>query len=203
MKPQLYVFAGPNGAGKSSFSASMVIEGTPIFDGDKEFARLKKNFYATDSGTLYDAVNGHIFEDWKKLQLSVRRDCAFETNFRSRGVMDSVSLFSKDGYETRLFFFGLDTIEAAIERVKLRVAGGGHDVSLENIHANYVEGLKNLHRYFKDFDSVHLLQNFEKPGAKLKITPLMKLEKGLLIERAAQLPDWAAAFEKEVIKQYE
>lgn len=44
IKPQLYVFAGPNGAGKSSVSSTLMGVGTPIFDGDKEFIKLKKTF---------------------------------------------------------------------------------------------------------------------------------------------------------------
>jgi len=44
MIPQLYVFAGPNGAGKSSFSSLMLGPEVPIFDGDMEFAKLKKTF---------------------------------------------------------------------------------------------------------------------------------------------------------------
>jgi predicted ABC-type ATPase len=89
MTPQLYVFAGPNGAGKSTFSQLMLGPDIPVFDGDKEFAKLKLIFDSTDSGTLYDAVNGHIFEDWKTAQLSRKTDCAFETNFRSSSVMGS------------------------------------------------------------------------------------------------------------------
>jgi predicted ABC-type ATPase len=119
-QPQLYVFAGPNGAGKSTLSASMLLPGTPIFDGDKEFALLKKEFPSTDSGDLYDAVNGHIFSDWKDKAKSQSMDCAFETNFRSSDVMNSISEFKKSGYQTRLIFFGLDGLEASIERVKLR-----------------------------------------------------------------------------------
>jgi predicted ABC-type ATPase len=115
--PQLFVFAGPNGAGKSTLSATMLAEATPIFDGDKEFAKLKKTFEATDSGTLYNAVNGHIFDDWKNEQLSAKRDCAFETNFRSAEVMDTVNMFKQQGYQTTLIYFGLPEVKDAIERV--------------------------------------------------------------------------------------
>jgi predicted ABC-type ATPase len=57
-QPELFVFAGPNGAGKSTLSSSMVPPGTPVFDGDKEFMLLKRQFPGLDSGNLYDAVNG-------------------------------------------------------------------------------------------------------------------------------------------------
>ena len=47
--------------------------------------------------------------------------------------MKTVELFTTAGFETRLFFMGLDSVEASIDRVKLRVAKGGHDVSGEYI----------------------------------------------------------------------
>ncbi|MES2060306.1 MAG: zeta toxin family protein [Bacteroidota bacterium] len=189
--PQLYVFAGPNGAGKSTLSASMLLPGTPIFDGDKEFALLKKEFPSTDSGNLYEAVNGHIFSDWKNKAMEQSLDCAFETNFRSSEVMNSVTEFKKSGYQARLIFFGLDSLEASIERVKLRVANGGHQVSLDNIKANYEMGLKNLTKYYQDFDSVHLVKSFASNELDRKLTSYLTIEAGQIEERAELIPDWA------------
>ena len=186
----LYVFAGPNGAGKSTLSSSLVPEGTPIFDGDKEFALLKRSFANTDSATLFDAVNGHIFEDWKAKQLKTNAVCAFETNFRSAQVMDSVTQFKQNDYETRLLFFGLDSVEAAIQRVAIRVSLGGHNVSLENIKANYKEGLKNLGAYYKAFDQVEIWQNFRYDEPTMTAQPLLKIEKGSITEKLEELPTW-------------
>jgi predicted ABC-type ATPase len=198
-RPQLYVFAGPNGAGKSSVSSSLMKTGTPIFDGDKEFLKLKKIFDQTDSGALYDAVNGHIFTDWKEYQLSILKDCAFETNFRSAEVMDTVKHFKANGYEVHLLFFGLDSIEASIQRVQLRVAGGGHDVSPDNIKANYVEGLKNLYLFSKDFNTTTCYQNLAKPDEAMQIEPLMIIENGIIIEQVKEQPNWLKEFTKRTI----
>ena len=108
--------------------------------------------------------------------------------------MNTIRQFADNGYETNMYFFGLDSIGAAIERVRLRVAEGGHDVSLENIQANYEEGLKNLQAYFSDFDRVNLLQNFAGINEPALFTPLMQINKGQIVEQAAGLPDWAARF---------
>jgi len=193
-KPQLYVFAGPNGAGKSTLSATMVPPGTPIFDGDKELALLRKQFPDLDSGNLYDSVNGHIYEDWKKRAIQSGSDCAFETNFRLPDVMHSVEQFQNNGYETRLIFFGLDSIEASVDRVAMRVTHGGHDVSPDNIRENYDRGLKNLGIYFSGFDSVHLYHNYENQQQIVQSVPLMTIKAGQKIEQALNLPEWAKAF---------
>jgi predicted ABC-type ATPase len=170
----------------------------PVFDGDKEFAKLKIIFDSTDSGTLYDAVNGHIFEDWKTVQLNQNADCAFETNFRSSSVMDSVHQFKSHGYETNLHFFGLDVLQSSIKRVQLRVAEGGHNVSLENINANFEEGLKHLSLFSKDFDRVNLVQNFAEPNQPALFTPLLQMENDKVIDQAAEQPDWVKQFLKVV-----
>jgi len=193
-KPQLYVFAGPNGAGKSTLSATMVPPGTPIFDGDKELTLLRKQLPDIDSGNLYDAVNGHIYEDWKKRAIQSGSDCAFETNFRLPDVMHSVEQFKNNGYETRLIFFGLESIEASVDRVAMRVTHGGHDVSPDNIRENYDNGLKNLAIYHKGFDSVHLYHNYENQRQIIQSVPLMTIEAGQIKEQVLNLPEWAKTF---------
>ena len=189
-QPQLYVFAGPNGAGKSTLSSSMLGPGTPIFDGDKELALLRQQFPGTDSGNLFEAVNGHIFSDWKNKAKKERIDCAFETNFRSADVMASVGEFKDQGYETRLIFFGLDSVEASIDRVRLRVLNGGHEVSLDNIKANYEVGLRNLEHYYFAFDSVHIVKSFPTNELDNKLSSYLTIEHGLIKEQVTLLPDW-------------
>lgn len=191
-QPKLFVFAGPNGAGKSALSAAMLPPGTPVFDGDKEIALLRQRFPGLDSGNLYEAVNGHIFSEWKDQIQARSMDCAFETNFRSADVMNSVNEFKNKGYEARLVYFGLDSLEASVERVKVRVAMGGHDVTLDNITANYNEGFKNLQNHFRDFDQVLLVKSFATDGQlTMKFHSYLKIEKGQIKEQAEQMPDWA------------
>lgn len=188
-QPELFVFAGPNGAGKSTLSALMVPPGTPIFDGDKEFILLKKQFQGLDSGDLYDAVNGHIFSDWKDDMQRSRRTCAFETNFNNTDVMKSVDGFKQKDFATRLIFFGLDDLALSVERVKLRVLKGGHDVSFDNIKANFEQGLSNLQKYYSAFDQVILLKSASEEAGQ-KISVYLKLENGKIKEQGQHLPNW-------------
>ncbi|WP_026903254.1 hypothetical protein [Pedobacter glucosidilyticus] len=92
IQPQLYVFAGPNGAGKSTLSASMVSPGTSVFDGDIVFQNLKNIYPDLDESLLWANVNEIAFAKWKETSLSSGADAAFET---------------------RLFFMGLDSVEAS------------------------------------------------------------------------------------------
>ncbi|WP_411274202.1 zeta toxin family protein [Daejeonella sp.] len=191
-RPRLYVFAGPNGAGKSTMSADMLPSGTPIFDGDKEFAKLKLRFNQTDSGNLIDALNDHVFPEWKRDVQQKVIDCAFETNFRTADVMKSVMEFRKKGYEVNLIYFGLESLEASIERVNVRVALGGHKVSLENLTANYVQGFENLKTYVLEFDNVLLVSSLEIDikNNNNEIYPYLKIEMGKITDQADLIPEW-------------
>jgi predicted ABC-type ATPase len=104
--PQLYVFAGPNGAGKSTLSASMVPPEISVFDGDIVFQGLKEKFLDLDESLLWANVNDFAFAQWKESSLLAGADAAFETNFRSAEVMDTVDRFKTAGFETRLFLWG-------------------------------------------------------------------------------------------------
>ena len=97
MPPQLYVFAGPNGAGKSTLSASMVSPGTPVFDGDIVFQNLKKVYTDLDESLLWANVNDVAFAKWKEKSLLSGADAAFETNFRSEEIMNTVERFTFTG----------------------------------------------------------------------------------------------------------
>ncbi|GGH17016.1 hypothetical protein [Mucilaginibacter phyllosphaerae] len=193
---QLYVFAGPNGAGKSTFAATMVPQGTPIFDGDKKFAELKAFFYDLEESKIWTSINETHFPEWKDERIKGKGDVAFETNFRDPVVIESVKQFMKAGFESRLIFMGLDSVEASIERVELRVAKGGHNVSVEYININYEKSLLNLFEYYKSFTSVHLYQNFQPPGKNDDMMPLMSIINDEITEEITPLPNWASDFKK-------
>jgi predicted ABC-type ATPase len=192
MKPlQLYVLSGPNGAGKSTLSETFVPPGTDIFDGDKEMALLKHQYPMTDSGTLYEAANGVVFNNRKEKAMASGNDFAFETNFRTKEVMDTVKQFKEKGYETRMIYIGLPSVEASLNRVDLRVKAGGHFVDAINITKNYTAGLENLVRYYDHFDSVDILESSIVHNAPFKMTALMTIKHGLIAAVADQLPNWA------------
>jgi len=191
MEPlQLYVLAGPNGAGKSTLSETFVPPGTDIFDGDKEMAILKLQYPMTDSGTLYEAANDIVFQKRKRSAILEGRDFALETNFRSEELMKSVNQFKKSGYQTRLIFIGLPSLEASINRVDMRVRAGGHFVDVDNVSKNFSRGLDNLVKFYDHFDSVDILESTIDINEPFKISALMSIKAGTITATAEKLPNW-------------
>ena len=194
--PILYVIAGPNGAGKSSLSTTILPEGLGSFDGDKELQILQQKFTATDDAQLFSYVNDSLFAKCKEEAIKDYRDFAFETNFATAEVMDSVKQFQERGYEVNLIYIGLPSVEQAMARVDMRVQQGGHIVSREDIRNNYKSGIEYTQKFLHAFDQVLLLDN----AAKVKVSlPLQvaKFRKGKLISKSKEIPDWAKKMIKE------
>lgn len=195
---QLYVLAGPNGAGKSTLSETFVPPGTDIFDGDKEIALLRHKYPMTDSGDLYDAANGIIFQTRKEYAIAAGNDFAFETNFRTKEVMESVKQFENAGYETRLIFIGLPTIEDSLSRVQMRVKAGGHFVDADNVGKNFSGGMENLISFYDRFTSVDVFESSMEQESPFKMNSLVTIKYGIITAQAENLPNWVMRLSNEI-----
>jgi predicted ABC-type ATPase len=190
MMPVLYVIAGPNGAGKSSLSVVLLPDGVRSFDGDLELQNLKTNFPDTDEAQLLSHVIDVLFPAAKERAIGENKDFAYETNFATEQVMDTVQSFQDKGYQTELIYIGLPSLDQSISRVKLRVLEGGHQVSMENIRHNYKVGLENTAKYMDRFDRVLILEN--PMTNKISIPKMLAIyQRGKLVQQAKDLPSWA------------
>lgn len=63
------------------------------------------------------------------------------------------------GFTTHLLYVGVDSAELAKERVKYRVAKGGHGIPDEIIDRRYSKSVRNLKLLIPLFDSVELYDN--------------------------------------------
>lgn len=200
---QLYVLAGPNGAGKSTLSETFVPPGTDIFDGDKEIALLRDKYPMTDSGDLYNAANGIVFQKRKEYAIAAGNDFAFETNFRTKEVMESVRQFEKAGYETRLIFIGLPTIEDSLFRVEMRVKAGGHFVDVDNVGRNFSGGIENLISFYDRFTSVDVFESSMEQESPFKMNSLFTIKNGIITAQAENVPNWVMRLRNEIENKHE
>jgi predicted ABC-type ATPase len=103
--------------------------------------------------------------------------------------------FRDAGYEVHLIFMGMNSIDECIERVLLRVKKGGHKVPEASIIHNYKTGFKNLYKYYREFDSVTLMDNPIKIEERYQFpVKLLTLKKDILYLEEVEFPDWAIKF---------
>jgi predicted ABC-type ATPase len=71
-------------------------------------------------------------------------DFALETTLATRTHANVIKYAQASGYKVTLVFFWLNLPSLAVERVKMRVASGGHNIEEKTIRRRYDIGIKNL-----------------------------------------------------------
>ena len=69
---------------------------------------------------------------------------AFETMLATKSYRNRILSAQQKKYSITLVFFWLQTIELAKERVRIRVAEGGHNIDNNVIERRYISGIRNL-----------------------------------------------------------
>ena len=76
--------------------------------------------------------------------ISKGEDFAFETTLSTRSYVNTIKKAKEKGYFVTIVYFWLSSPELAIERVKIRVEEGGHNIPKEVIIRRYYSGIKNM-----------------------------------------------------------
>lgn len=138
----LYIIAGCNGAGKTTASFTILPE---IID-CKEFVNadeIAKGLSPFQPETVALEA-GRIMLNRINTLLADNQSFAFETTLSTRSYKNKIQEAQRQGYTVTLLFFWLQTVELAKERVKSRVAEGGHNIEPDVIEHRYVNGIRNL-----------------------------------------------------------
>jgi len=157
--PSIYILAGTNGAGKSSIGGAMLRqEGVEYFDPD-DAARL---ILAANPGASQEAVNSAAWHEGRRLlerAIDERLDFAFETTLGGRTITALLHRAVEEGVDVRIWYVGLASPELHIERVRGRVARGGHDIPEHRIRERYASSRLNLIRLLPSLAELFLYDN--------------------------------------------
>lgn len=139
--PRVVVFAGPNGAGKSTH-AETILAGLDI-DVFVNAGLIARGL----SGRNTDAVAfdaGRIMLLRLRQLAAERQDFGFESTLASRSFAPFLRRLAGAGYRVSVYYFSLSSAALAIERVRLRVAQGGHDVPRDVVRRRFHRSLRNF-----------------------------------------------------------
>jgi predicted ABC-type ATPase len=140
----LYIISGCNGAGKTTASYAILPEmlNCKEFVNSDEIAKGLSPFNASDTAVAVEASR-IMYKRIREL-IAVEQDFALETTLASRSIARLVEIAQEKGYYVTLLFFWLNTPDLAVERVKNRVAAGGHHVVETTVRRRYRAGILNL-----------------------------------------------------------
>ena len=139
---KLFIIAGCNGAGKTTASYNILPEmlGCKEYVNAEEIARgispFKPESVSIQAGKI-------MIERISNLMAN-GTDFAIETTLATKIYAKIIKYAQERGYRVTLLFFWLSMPNLAVERVKMRVASGGHNIEEKTIRRRYDIGIKNL-----------------------------------------------------------
>ena len=160
--PILWILAGPNGSGKSSLYS----DNTDI----QEFGRsvwiinpdlLARRITTTEGGAPASANLEAVIriEAWLEASIRVHQTVGVETVLSTDKYRRLVEEAKRLNFEFRLIYVVLDSPDRNVERVRLRVAKGGHDVPEDRIRARYARSLAQLPWFLDQADQAWIFDN--------------------------------------------
>jgi predicted ABC-type ATPase len=195
--PCIWVLAGTNGAGKSSIGGAIIRQrGGTSFDPDDAARRIRQ----AHPGLSITDANAAAWSQGKRLlerAIAERLDFVFETTLGGRTITGLLEQAAGQGFELRIWYVGLQSPELHLERVRARVARGGHDIPEAEIRKRFDASRQNLIRLLPKLTSLHLYDNSRDgdPHAGQSPQPLLlvHVDKGRIVFHAAlgEIPAWA------------
>lgn len=146
--PKLYVISGCNGSGKTTASYTMLpgwLQCTEFVNSD-EFAKGLSPF-STEAVSI-QASRLMLMKIHYLLQK--KSDFAIETTLSTRSLRKILVQAQSQGYFVTVLYFWIESPELAIERIKVRVASGGHNIPEPVVRRRYYQGLRYFFEDYRD-----------------------------------------------------
>jgi predicted ABC-type ATPase len=145
--PNVVILAGPNGAGKSTVAAALLRDtlGIHHFVNADDIAR---GLSAFRSESVAFAAGRIMLSRLNELA-EARVDFAFETTLAGKAYVPWLKSRIASGYAPHIVFLSLPSVELAVERVRCRVADGGHGIPAPTIRRRFSAGLANFFQRYR------------------------------------------------------
>jgi len=151
-KPTVLVYAGPNGSGKSTITKGYPIVGIYI-NADE----IKRHRGCTDIEAAQEA------ELLREHLVASKMDFTFETVLSTERNIILLEKAKKSGYRIESVFVLTADAEINVNRVRVRVLKGGHDVPEEKIRSRYHKSLQLIKRLRALSDALVIVDNTVRP----------------------------------------
>lgn len=147
IEKKCYIIAGPNGAGKTTFAndflpieaeclnfinADLIAKGLSPFQPEKVAVKAGK--------LMIQQMNEFV---------TLSKSFAIETTFSGNNYVDRIKKWKSLDYKIIIYYLKLQSVELAIERVRLRVAQGGHNIQEDVIRRRYERSWANFQQLYK------------------------------------------------------
>lgn len=160
-QPVFLIVAGPNGSGKSSSYRDTQIEesGRTIWIVNPDILTVRIS--ELEAMPLEKANRAAVerIEAWLDASMEVHKSVGVETVLSTDKYRRLVAKAKSLGFAVWLVYVVLDSPDRNIERVRLRVRKGGHDVPEDKVRSRYAKSLKQFPWFLDQADSAWIYDN--------------------------------------------
>lgn len=160
-KPVLWIVAGPNGSGKSSLYNRTDIEGWGgsvwIINPDLLTEAIVENESLGLRVANLAAVER--IERWLEASLQSYQTIGVETVLSTNKYRRIVDLAHARGFEVRMLYVVLQSLELQLERIAIRVKSGGHDVPADKVSSRRQRSFAQFAWFAQHVDQCYVFDN--------------------------------------------
>ena len=156
MNKNLYIIAGANGSGKTTFIKEILKVENIIFINADEIAK------ELNPDNIYSIKLKAGKETFKRIyeNISLGKDIAIETTLSGLTHINIIKIAKKLGYNIIMYYIFLQNTDTCIDRIKIRVINGGHDIPVNDVIRRYYRSKYNfINIYQKYLDNWFIFYN--------------------------------------------
>ena len=180
--PTYTLIAGVNGVGKSSFASVLLSQSNDlgIFIDARQIAAQPGSEILGGKSAL------------KQIHRYVQEGISFtqETTLSGRQPLETIQEAREKGFQIRLHYIGLDSLEDSLERIQNRVRRGGHSIPEADVRRRFAKRFDDLLRVLPWCDSAKLYDNYN--GFQL----VALWQNGMLQPVGTSQPQWLKELER-------
>lgn len=199
------MLAGCNGAGKSSIGgAALRACGATYFNPDEAAKAILVANAGRAAPLTQEQTNGAAWSEGRRLlerAIRERLDFAFETTLGGSTITELLLHAARAQHPVHVWFAGLATVELHLERVRQRVAHGGHDIPEAKVRERYARARQNLIRLLPWLASARIYDNSAEADPSTGAPPnpvlLVAMARGRIVHPSKlrslldRTPNWA------------
>ena len=160
-RPTFWIVAGPNGSGKSSLYGNTEIEAFDqsvwIINPDLLTKRIQEvEKLLLDKANLEAVIR---IERWIEASIRAHQTVGAETVLSTDKYRRLVTEAKKRQFAIRLIYVTLASPDLNVQRVKIRVQKGGHDVPEDRIRSRWGKSLAQLPWFLQEADEAVIFDN--------------------------------------------
>lgn len=160
-KPEMWILAGPNGAGKSTLARThfhKIVQRGTFLNADDIAVEVSPGHPGKAA-----AQAGRSLIAARSLALAEARSFAIETTLASLTLLRVAKTARTQGYRVGLIYLWIADPMLCIQRIAIRVAGGGHYIPDETVRRRYDKGLRLLPEFLAEADMAYIFSANELP----------------------------------------